>query len=85
MVGHPEQERYIRLLLKAFLSGILICVLFYGMFFIFRKEPFSIYTFLRLHQNSPVFVLVDMFPFVLPAIVHFSVYRFVKYAKILKK
>jgi len=85
MVGHPEQERYIRLLLKAFLSGILICVLFYGMFFIFRKEPFSIYAFLRLHQNSPVFVLVDMFPFVLPAIVHFSVYRFVKYANILKK
>ncbi len=85
MTGYPEHERYIRLLLKSFLAGILFFVLFYGIVFILRKESFSIHGFFRLHDNSAVFYLVDLIPFVLPVVIHFSVYRFLQFTEVLRK
>ncbi len=85
MTNHPEQERYIGLLLTAFLAGILILLFIYGIVFISGNEKFSVFEFLRLHRNSAAFFLVDILPFLLPVVVHFSVYRFLKYSDILKK
>lgn len=85
MNSHSEYERHIRLLLKAFLTGVLLFVLFYGMIFVFRKEPFSIYAFLKMHRSSAACFLIDIFPFLLPAVVHFSVHRYIQYADIIRK